>query len=247
MNMIQCECDKTNACSFQLVKGTSTPCEKEEGQSQAVLDPDNVQCGHVILDFAKYMDHMGCFVHDDDFLWENGIIKDPALDKEVILKTGVTPEWCWHKVELCQRVMKEGYPNAWGARIPVYSPWNLELFKSLLHDYHDWEIMEWLTYGWPISRPPNWKDPIPTFCNHTSANLFPSEINKYVDKELGREGICGPFFGVPFHNRVGVSPLSTRDKKESKDKRIIMDLSWPIGDSVNSGLWALQPNSVSLP
>ena len=41
---------------------------------------------------------------------------------------------------------------------------------------------------------------------------------------------------MTFEGRVGTSPLSTRDKRESTEKRIIMDLSWPIGDSVNSGI-----------
>ena len=64
----------------------------------------------------------------------------------------------------------------------------------------------------------------------------PKAIDKYIEKEIKRGGICGPFERIPFSTRVGVSPLSTRDKKDSCDKRIIMDLSWPIGDSVNSGI-----------
>ena len=96
--------------------------------------------------------------------------------------------------------------------------------------------MEWLTYGWPISCPPNWKDPTPTFANHASAEAHPLAIKKYIEKEIHKGGVCSPFPHIPFKERVGVSPLSTRDKKDSMDKRIIMDLSWPIGDSVNSGI-----------
>ena len=39
--------------------------------------------------------------------------------------------WCWEKVKLCHRVQQLGYPNAWGARIPIYSPWNLELLRGV--------------------------------------------------------------------------------------------------------------------
>ena len=96
----------------------------------------------------------------------------------------VTPGWCWDKVELCNKVISGGYPNAWGARIPVKSGWDLELLEQLLSDYADKEVVNWLRYGWPISRPPNWPDPIPTFNNHASAVRFPAEIEKYIGKEM---------------------------------------------------------------
>ena len=43
-----------------------------------------------------------------------------------------TPEWCWEKVMLCAEVIKRGYPNAWGVRIPVYSGWNIELLEVII-------------------------------------------------------------------------------------------------------------------
>ena len=43
-----------------------------------------------------------------------------------------TPQWCWDKVMLAQQVMQNGYPNAWGAHIPVNTKWNLELLEQLL-------------------------------------------------------------------------------------------------------------------
>ena len=111
---------------------------------------------------------------------------------ECKLKLGTTPEWCWNMVELCKAVMKGGYPNAWGARIPVYSKWNIPLLREMLHRYHDQDVVEWLTYGWPVSRPPNWKDPTPSYTNHTSAVSFPEDIEKYINKELDRGGSVDP-------------------------------------------------------
>ena len=35
---------------------------------------------------------------------------------------------------------------------------------------------------------------------------------------------------------MAISPLSTRPKKDSTDRRIIMDCSWPIGSSLNDGI-----------
>ena len=115
----------------------------------------------------------------------------------------------WDSVQLCKWVMSQGYPNAWCAQIPVCTDWNLDQFESLLCNYYDKEAIQWLKYGWLISRPPNIADPIPTYENHASANNYPQFIEQYIDKEMERGGICGPFDRVPFDSRVGVSPLST--------------------------------------
>ena len=122
--------------------------------------------------------------------------------------------------------------------IPLKTCWNIELLSSLLQGYEDSEVVQWLTYGWPISRPPNWEAPQPTFENHGSANSYPEVIDRYIDKEKSRGAVCRPFRGIPFHftDRIGVSPLSTRPKRDSQEHRIIMDLSWPPGKSVNDGI-----------
>ena len=48
-------------------------------------------------------------------------------------------------VNLHGEVWKKGYPNRWGARIPVQSGWNLELLQSLLQGYTDKDISEMVT------------------------------------------------------------------------------------------------------
>ena len=153
-----------------------------------------------------------------------------------VVNTKLSMNDCWSKVELCNYVMQHSYLNAWGARIPVESGWNLKLLDSLLVDYQDREVVGWLRYSWPVSRPPNWLDPVPSYGNHASATEFQAQVDNYIDKELNRKATCQPFKEVPFSSRIGVSPLSSRDKKESAERRIIMDLSWPIGQSVNLGI-----------
>ena len=140
------------------------------------------------------------------------------------------------KVKLWDLVTQGGYPNTWGAQIPVQLNWNLELMDSLLMEYEDREVITWLRYGWPVSRLPNWTESTPTFVNHDSALDFPEEIGEYLRKEISRGAVCGPFDSISFDSRIGVSPLSTRPKKDSQDRWIIMDLSWPPGRSVNSGI-----------
>ena len=46
----------------------------------------------------------------------------------------------------------------------------------------------------------------------------------------------GPYEKIPFQTKVGISPLSTRPKKNSDDRRVILDLSFPIGNGVNDGI-----------
>ena len=142
----------------------------------------------------------------------------------------------WEYVELHRLVMKEGYPNAWNARQPVKCGWDLDLLQKMLIGYYDGEVVTFMRYGWPVSRPPNWPDPKPTFSNHKGALEFPTEMNKYIDKERSYGAVIGPFEEVPFTSRIAVSPLSSREKKDSSDRRVIMDLSWPPGCSVNDGI-----------
>ena len=46
----------------------------------------------------------------------------------------------------------------------------------------------------------------------------------------------GPFTVPPFMNKIGVSPLSSHLKKDSEQRCIILDLSFPFGASVNNGI-----------
>ena len=132
--------------------------------------------------------------------------------------------------------MTLGYPNRWGARIPVKSNWNLELLESLLQDYEDKELVEWLRYGWPTGRLPTLEDPDISTKNHKVGTDFPEALQEYVEKELRKGAIMGPYKKIPFNNKIGISPLSTRPKKNSTERRVILDLSYPEGAAINDGI-----------
>ena len=140
-------------------------------------------------------------------------------------------------LKLHEEVLRGGYPNRWGARRPVHSKWNLELFGQLLEEYEDKEVVEWLRYGWPSGRLPSMK--VPTICNknHAGASDYPEELRRYVRKELSHGAVMGPFKKIPFRGRVGISPLSSRPKKGSTNRCIILDLSFSEGSSVNDGMF----------
>ena len=148
-------------------------------------------------------------------------------------------EWkATQDTDLCNhhKVQEEGYPNRWGARIPVKSAWNLELFSQLLQDYGDQEVVEWAQFGWPAGRLPILEDPKCSTKNHKGATDYPQHLTKYITKELKYGAVMGPFSKIPFKSRIGISPLSTRPKKGTEERRVILDLSFPIGQAVNDGI-----------
>lgn len=55
-----------------------------------------------------------------------------------------------HDLRLAHKIIDSGMPNRLGCWIPVHSNWNLPLFDALLQQYHDHEVIEWLTFGFPV-------------------------------------------------------------------------------------------------
>ena len=60
-------------------------------------------------------------------------------------------------------------------------------------------------------------------------------MTAYLQEELDNKAMLGPF-KTPSINNLHVSPFMTRDKSSSINRRVIIDLSWPLGHSVNSGV-----------
>ena len=73
--------------------------------------------------------------------------------------------------------------------------------------------------------------------NHKGATNYPDQVDKYIEKEIELGATIGPFECIPFKNTpVAISPISTREKRVSSDRRIILDCSWPIRASLNDGI-----------
>ena len=136
-------------------------------------------------------------------------------------------------IALNEQVLRKGYPNRWGVQIQVKSGWKLDAFEQILQGYEDGEVMEWLRYGWPTGRLPTLPPPKWSGKNHKGATEFPEQLHRYVTKELGYRAVMGPYSKIPFSNNIGISPLSTRPKKDTDDRRVILHLSFPIGEAVN--------------
>ena len=130
-------------------------------------------------------------------------------------------------------VKHSGLPNFLQCWVPVASNLNVDRWRFHLLDYWDQQLPDLLEYGFPIDFDQNCAL-TSTYVNHTSALQNVDHVAKYLKEELQYEAIMGPFTQPPFP--IHVSPLMTRDKQESLQKRTIMDLSWPKGLSVNSGV-----------
>ena len=71
--------------------------------------------------------------------------------------------------------------------------------------------------------------------NHKSATQYPSHVDFYLEEEIRHGAMLGSFPEPPIHN-LHTSPFMTRDKSSSDKRRVIIDLSWLLGNSVNSGV-----------
>ena len=68
------------------------------------------------------------------------------------------------------------------------------------------------------------------------ATNYESEIDRYINKQLKRETLLGPFCENPFKYDSHYAPLNTRPKRESQKRRILVDVSCPKGDCVNEDI-----------
>ena len=105
----------------------------------------------------------------------------------------------------------------------------------MLTDYPDLQLVDHLEFGWPLDYSAQCK-PRSTKRNHASAADIKDHVVPFVAEECELGALIGPLENLPFSLRCQLSPLMTRLKKNSLAKRIIMDLSFPLGVSVNAGI-----------
>ena len=152
-------------------------------------------------------------------------------------------------MDIFWEVARSGLHNAQGARRRVPSGLNIQAWQRYLADYSDGALVDYLQFGWPINfgRGAVLRS---TLVNHASALQHPDDIGHYIATELGHGALMGPFSEPPVHP-THVSPLMTRPKKNSVFRRVIMDLSWPPGESVNDGVDGVNyvdgPATIKLP
>ena len=137
-------------------------------------------------------------------------------------------------IKLYEEVKKFNLPNYLGARIPVKSQMNIQAWKNLLKGYWDQQLLQCLEFGFPLGFNRQCLLRHDTI-NHKSAIECPKDVTKYIEEEKSFGAIIGPFQKPPIDN-LHYSPFMTRHKPNSDTRRVILDLSWPRGESVNTGV-----------
>lgn len=99
--------------------------------------------------------------------------------------------------------------------------------------------MDGFTYGFKLEFDDDasfWTDKnMPPPDNHNSALRNSDIVSAKLQKELDAERLLGPFDTPPFEEYM-VSPLATTPKKTPGEYRVIHNLSYPEGSSVNDGI-----------
>jgi hypothetical protein len=147
------------------------------------------------------------------------------------------PEFIQGMINVHEIVKKSGVPNFVSAKIPVFSGINCEFLDRELCDYEDRIIAQLMRFGAPIGHESGVLNSSETLHrNHSGAKLFPDDINRYLVKELKYKSVLGPFDGNPFQSSIVLSPLNSVPKANNNERRVIVDLSFPKGASVNDGI-----------
>ena len=170
-----------------------------------------------------------------------------AWDKQNKFKFGFiplgtlkVPEKCQPKYSHCNplvlhnMVKNSGDYNFMKSQITVKSQLNPDVWDSLLTDYWDNQLCSLIRFGFPLDFQRDC--PLRSHLeNHTSAKTYPQDVEAYLLEEIGYGAILGPFKEPPLKN-LHVSPFMTREKPNAPHRRVIIDLSFPKGLSVNAGI-----------
>ena len=137
-------------------------------------------------------------------------------------------------LEIASLIRKSGRPNFRGCCIPVGSNLDITRWRDGLLEYKDRDLVECLEFGFPVGFEGN-KEHLQhrNVKNHAGALEFPSNILEYLSNQAISGCIIGPFKADPFVGEGVFSPISTVPKKDSDERRVILDLSWPKGKGVN--------------
>ena len=73
-------------------------------------------------------------------------------------------------------------------------------------------------------------------CTRRGTLTLSFAVQEYISNEISLGRVAGPFAEPPIHDGFVVSPLNTVDKRDSNERRVIVNLGWPCGSSVNDGI-----------
>ena len=93
-------------------------------------------------------------------------------------------------------------------------------------------LCQYLEFGFPLCVDEKYFKYSLTVTNHASALRKPKGVEKYFTEEVQYNAMLGPLVTPPF-TKMHYSPIMARAKPDG-GTRVIVDLSWPHANSVNS-------------
>ena len=120
------------------------------------------------------------------------------------------------------------------SQIQVESQLNPEVWERYLKYYWDKQLCFLIRYGFPLDH--KQESPLKhDFKNHSTATDYENDVKAYLQEEKQFGAILGPYNSCPLDN-MHFSPFLTREKPGAPHRRVIVDLSYPEGFSVNAGV-----------
>jgi hypothetical protein len=116
------------------------------------------------------------------------------------------------------------------------TPLNINVFAKLLSGYDKTKsdrLIRGFKVGFIIPSSIEADPDKQGYVNHGSVQQQPHVTQLKLDKEISKHRIAGPFDSAPLSNMI-ISPIGLVPKKTSGEYRLIHDLSFPKGNSVNS-------------
>ena len=130
-----------------------------------------------------------------------------------------------------EKVVHQKCSNRGGARYPVKTNLNVAAWEKYSTGHEaDQVVLDGIRYGFSLQyRGGPIYNGADSVKNHHSARAFPKAVQEYITREINDGALIGPFREIPFRPWCKISPLMSRPKNDSTERRIIVDLSFPDG------------------
>ena len=226
---------ETNREEKSQVTHTRVNLKKSVEITRAVLNGNNACMRHVnVLDIAdKCVDLKRCIEQQKNMF---GFVPITNLKRmkmcHSLIPNKVLDSETFDPVRTYHAVRNIGGYNFEKAKIQPPSDINFALLEDICRNYWDYQLPYFLKYGFPLDFPRD-KELCSTETSHASAVNYPSHVDTYLRTELDHKAIFGPYQDKPYGFHTHVSPFMSREKNDSDNRHIIIDLSWPENASIN--------------
>ena len=112
---------------------------------------------------------------------------------------------CLDPITLHSLVEQHKCPNFMGARIRVNHEFNCDLFDQLLDGYWDWQISQFMRYGFPMDFGGETSQLYVDRWAHPSAIDYEEHVITYLKEECEYKALIGPYWSPPFGKNSHVS------------------------------------------